>query len=113
VPVLGTSFLKSLLHFTFVTTPSTPAASFLTQVLGTEPHRREWKFGTKETKAQDKRTEVQDRRTGVWMLELLMMGIDLEGWRITTVNNKIISWEGGVKPKKQILEGRGMEGQGN
>jgi len=39
-----------------------------------------------------------------------MTGIDLEGWRITTVNNKIISWEGGVKPKEQTPEGRGMEG---
>jgi len=59
---------------------------------------------------RDERTEVQDRRTGVRMPELLMMGIDLEGWRITTVDNKIISWEGGVKPKERTPEGRGMEG---
>jgi len=47
------------------------------------------------------------------MPELLMMGIDLEGWRIVTVNNKIISREGGVEPKEQTPEGRGTEGQGN
>jgi len=42
-----------------------------------------------------------------------MTGIDLEGWRIATVNNKIISWEGGVELKEWTLEGRGTEGQGN
>jgi len=61
----------------------------------------------------DERTEVQDGRTGVRMPELLMMGIDLEGWQIATVDNEIISREGGVKLKEQIPEGRGMEGQGN
>jgi len=59
---------------------------------------------------QDKRTEVQDGRTGVQTPELLMTGIDLEGWRIATVDNKIISWEGGVEPKERTLEGRGTEG---
>jgi len=39
-------------------------------------------------KVQDKRTEVWDKRTGVWMPELLMMGIDLEGWQIATVDNE-------------------------
>jgi len=39
-----------------------------------------------------------------------MTGIDLEGWRITTVDNKIISREGGVELKEQTLEGRGTEG---
>jgi len=57
--------------------------------------------------------EVWDGRTGVWMPELLMMGIDLEGWQIATVDNKIISWEGGVKLKERTPEGRGTEGQGN
>jgi len=28
----------------------------------------------------DKRTEVWDKRTGVWTPELLMTGIDVEGW---------------------------------
>jgi len=82
-------------------------------LLGTELCRREWKSGTKEMKVQDKRTEVWDERTGVRTPELLMMGIDLEGWRIATVDNKIISQEGGVKPKEQTPEGRGTEGQGN
>jgi len=62
---------------------------------------------------QDKSMEVRDGRTGVWTPELLMMGIDLEGWQIATVDNKIISQEGGVEPKEQTPEGRGMEGQGN
>jgi len=61
----------------------------------------------------DESTEVWDRRTGVWMPELLMTGIDLEGWQIATVDNKIISQEGGVKPKEWTPEGRGTEGQGN
>jgi len=39
-----------------------------------------------------------------------MTGIDLEGWRIATVDNKIISQEGGVELKEQTPEGRGMEG---
>jgi len=47
------------------------------------------------------------------MPELLMTGIDLEGWRIATVNNKIISRKGGVEPKERTPEGRGAEGQGN
>jgi len=47
------------------------------------------------------------------MPELLMTGIDLEGWQIATVNNEIISWEGGVEPKERTPEGRGMEGRGN
>ena len=62
---------------------------------------------------RDKRTEVQDGRTGVRTLELLMMGIDLEGWQIVTVDNEIISWEGGVELKERTPEGRGTEGQGN
>jgi len=62
---------------------------------------------------RDKSTEVRDGRTGVRTPELLMMGIDLEGWRITTVDNKIISREGGVEPKERTLEGRGTEGRGN
>jgi len=36
-------------------------------------------------KVQDKRMEVWDRRTGVQMPELLVAGVDLEGWQIMTV----------------------------
>ena len=42
----------------------------------------------KGMKVQDERTEVWDRRTGVQMPELLMMGIDLEGWWNVTVDDK-------------------------
>jgi len=42
-----------------------------------------------------------------------MTGIALEGWQIMTVDNKIISWEGGVEPKEQTPEERGTEGQRN
>jgi len=79
---------------------------------GMEVQDKGTKVWDKRMEVWDKRMEVWDKRTGVQMLELLMMGIDLEGWQIATVNNKIISWEGGVEPKEQTPEGRGMEGQG-
>jgi len=44
------------------------------------------------------------------MLELLMTRIVLEGWQILTVDNKAITWEGGVKPKGWTPEGREMKG---
>jgi len=56
---------------------------------------------------QDESTEVRDRRTGVQTPELLMTGIDLEGWQIATVDNEIISQEGGVEPKEWTPEGNG------
>jgi len=44
------------------------------------------------------------------MPELLMTRIVLEGWQITTVNDKTITWKGGVKLKKQTPEGRETKG---